>query len=364
MPLIKSKSKQAFNQNVSEMIKAGHPQDQSLAAAYSIQRKSHASGGDIMNNDRMISDLMKRRKRLADGGVASNESMDQDEMPSLHERPDSAKMNNTSPNLQEQSRHDMGDNEDSVLDHKLSAEGRQSEREEALYAEGGPALDPNKAQQAQDSLRKAFKFKSGGKVSSGPHSSEKLAYGHGLSESEQQDEPRLSDEDSGIALAEGGIAYNSNLKENYPDDSDLVTDERSRIVFAQGGTVQGAKHLEANDEDTRESKDEASSITLAEGGSVEHAKRLEDDMKDTPESHDEDSSIAMAAGGDIAYTDIDEHEQEDTPEQLNEMDMAEGGQIEDDQESGMNPKSMQNEDAEERAMKKRRRQLMISALNE
>jgi|HubBroStandDraft_2_1064218.scaffolds.fasta_scaffold2641401_2 ribosomal protein L12E/L44/L45/RPP1/RPP2 len=40
MPLIKSKSKEAFNENVSEMIKAGHPQNQAVAAAYSIKRKS------------------------------------------------------------------------------------------------------------------------------------------------------------------------------------------------------------------------------------------------------------------------------------------------------------------------------------
>lgn len=38
MPLIKSPTKEAFSSNVGEMIKAGHPRDQSLAAAYRIQR--------------------------------------------------------------------------------------------------------------------------------------------------------------------------------------------------------------------------------------------------------------------------------------------------------------------------------------
>jgi len=38
MPLIKSKSKKAFKKNVSEMVDAGHPLDQSLAAAYSEKR--------------------------------------------------------------------------------------------------------------------------------------------------------------------------------------------------------------------------------------------------------------------------------------------------------------------------------------
>jgi hypothetical protein len=40
MPLIKSKSKKAFKENVSEMVKAGHPVNQSVAAAYSVKRKA------------------------------------------------------------------------------------------------------------------------------------------------------------------------------------------------------------------------------------------------------------------------------------------------------------------------------------
>lgn len=40
MPLIKSKSNKARNKNVAEMIKAGHPIAQAVAASYSIQRKA------------------------------------------------------------------------------------------------------------------------------------------------------------------------------------------------------------------------------------------------------------------------------------------------------------------------------------
>lgn len=47
MPLIKSKSEPAFKQNVSEMIRAGHPRDQALAAAYRNQRQSKAGGGAL-----------------------------------------------------------------------------------------------------------------------------------------------------------------------------------------------------------------------------------------------------------------------------------------------------------------------------
>lgn len=39
MPLIKSKSKAAFEKNVKAEIKAGKPQKQAVAIAYSVKRK-------------------------------------------------------------------------------------------------------------------------------------------------------------------------------------------------------------------------------------------------------------------------------------------------------------------------------------
>jgi len=44
MPLIKSASKAAVSQNISEMVKAGHPQKQAIAAALDTARKA---GGDV-----------------------------------------------------------------------------------------------------------------------------------------------------------------------------------------------------------------------------------------------------------------------------------------------------------------------------
>lgn len=41
MPLVKSKSKKAFAKNVKAEIKAGKPQKQAVAIAYSIKRKSN-----------------------------------------------------------------------------------------------------------------------------------------------------------------------------------------------------------------------------------------------------------------------------------------------------------------------------------
>ena len=40
MPLVKSKSKAAFQRNVGEMVKAGHPLKHALAAAYQVQRSA------------------------------------------------------------------------------------------------------------------------------------------------------------------------------------------------------------------------------------------------------------------------------------------------------------------------------------
>ena len=40
MPLIKSKSKKAFSENVSKEMHAGKPQKQALAIAYSVKRKA------------------------------------------------------------------------------------------------------------------------------------------------------------------------------------------------------------------------------------------------------------------------------------------------------------------------------------
>ena len=40
MPLIKSKSQKAFHENIREMVKAGHPVKQAVAAAYATKRKA------------------------------------------------------------------------------------------------------------------------------------------------------------------------------------------------------------------------------------------------------------------------------------------------------------------------------------
>ena len=43
MPLKKSATNKARSQNIREMVKAGHPMKQAVAAAYSVQRKAKRS---------------------------------------------------------------------------------------------------------------------------------------------------------------------------------------------------------------------------------------------------------------------------------------------------------------------------------
>ena len=44
MPLVKSRSKQAFAKNVKAEMKSGKPQKQAVAIAYSVKRKAQSKG--------------------------------------------------------------------------------------------------------------------------------------------------------------------------------------------------------------------------------------------------------------------------------------------------------------------------------
>jgi len=51
MPLIKSKSKQAFKKNIATEVKAGKPVKQAVAIAYSTKRAAKKAGGGRMSSD-------------------------------------------------------------------------------------------------------------------------------------------------------------------------------------------------------------------------------------------------------------------------------------------------------------------------
>lgn len=77
MPLLKSKSKHAFKENIKREIAAGKPQKQAVAIAYSEKRRAkHAEGGEIEHDEMPMSVAeavharMKAHEdyRLAEGG--------------------------------------------------------------------------------------------------------------------------------------------------------------------------------------------------------------------------------------------------------------------------------------------------------
>ena len=62
MPLIHSKSKEAFSKNVAEMMHSGHPQEQALAAAYSVQRHARVDDKDERRIEREAHEKFKYGK--------------------------------------------------------------------------------------------------------------------------------------------------------------------------------------------------------------------------------------------------------------------------------------------------------------
>ena len=61
MPLKHGKSQKTVSSNIAEMVRAGHPQDQAIAAALNTARQAHASGGGLYAN------IHAKQERIAHG---------------------------------------------------------------------------------------------------------------------------------------------------------------------------------------------------------------------------------------------------------------------------------------------------------
>lgn len=99
MPLKHSKSKKAFGQNVSAEMRAGKPQNQALAIAYSVARKAkkmYAGGETPDRNLPLERDVRNHNQKLhphasyADGGMVDEEDNEAgysmpDDSPLLHD---------------------------------------------------------------------------------------------------------------------------------------------------------------------------------------------------------------------------------------------------------------------------------------
>jgi hypothetical protein len=269
------------------------------------------------------------------------------------------------------------------------------------HADGGPILDPQSAQSAQESMRKAFGHAEGGSVripqarsyveygdemhdkegndishhesipaSEGEESSMykpkqignkgratvdlnlyaqggrvKMAYGQGKMEDDQKDTPQTYDEDSSIAYADGGsvskpIGYSHTLREGEVEDAPLLKNEIQAQRYAEGGIAYNKGMSEPEQDDTMEQHDEASGIAYAKGGNVEDFGDSEDDL----------------SVDDATHLRPDAEDTRQSKDEASSIAMADGGPIQDEDH---NPKSSEKE-----SQKAKRRKMMIQALNE
>lgn len=77
MPLKKGKSQKTISSNISEMIRAGHPRDQAIAAALSTARKSRADGGELKQDLPDVPD----QEKIHVGPIHSNVAGRTDHLP-------------------------------------------------------------------------------------------------------------------------------------------------------------------------------------------------------------------------------------------------------------------------------------------
>lgn len=79
MPLLKGKSKKAFEHNVETEMDEGKPQKQALAIAYQMKRKGMASGGSVESGDPTMNyakggDVCPHCGNYSKGGEVANDT--------------------------------------------------------------------------------------------------------------------------------------------------------------------------------------------------------------------------------------------------------------------------------------------------
>jgi hypothetical protein len=71
MPLLPGKSQQTISSNIGEMVHAGHPQQQAIAAALETARKSAVGGSQMMSKAPQMMPPPDEKQTMADGKIHS-----------------------------------------------------------------------------------------------------------------------------------------------------------------------------------------------------------------------------------------------------------------------------------------------------
>lgn len=101
MPLMKSKSKEAFSSNVRSEMDAGKPQKQALAIAYNIRRKQGKANGGMVNEklepghepdkshfQALVHAILSKKDDYAGGGEVEETDYSESEDPLFTQDPD------------------------------------------------------------------------------------------------------------------------------------------------------------------------------------------------------------------------------------------------------------------------------------
>lgn len=151
MPLIKSKSKKAFEHNLKAEMEAGKPKDQSLAIAYSIQSKN-------------------KRKKMADGGQVPEEKHPMPEHEEMESKEMESKEEEKSPRI---SMDSLSDEEMAmIMEHRAHEASESPEEERAEHEED--ELEEDHPSVAHAIMAKRKKMADGGMVDLNKNSEEDL----------------------------------------------------------------------------------------------------------------------------------------------------------------------------------------------
>lgn len=279
MPLKHGKSQKAFESNFKTEMSEGKPKDQSLAIAYSVKRK--ASG--------------KKPKKMAEGGMAKNDSAKTESRPMPDERDNDSKMVG-------QNSGKKAPGQDSWTDQPTVAQAQAKDSRKVMPIKHPKMVPINGAslrlRDQEDSLEDS--------ASPGPY---------GAQPQKADDEEGANRQGPKVAalemkkMASGGTVASGSKDMNYANGGQVSFEE------AEADGVEHPAGLESDNDQMRPPQDEYMAghmQMLADGGMAED--EIEDQMHDSvaaaimarrdrrakqDSDSDVDSQMMMAEGGEI-----------------------------------------------------------------